>query len=216
MRTPAEALAAARLWTTCGVGKCLWTVQEWYQAPHEFPSAIAQWEGAREKHAGDRNPPVGVPVYYSGGKSGHIALSTGHGIRSTDALTPGHVAEVDLDWPLREWGHQYVGWSADLGGLAIPGIQPAPPNGHGGKPVLLSKLHYGQTDSDSVRMLQQALNGHHLAPPGNITLPITGDYGPKTDQVVIACQVQHGFGHDAVGHSDVGPEQAVHLGLTVQ
>lgn len=215
MRTPAEALAAARLWTTCGVGKCLWTVQEWYAAPHEFPTAFAQWEGARVKHAGDRNPPAGVPVFYSGGRSGHVAISTGHGIRSTDAVHPGQVSEVDLDWPLREWGHQYVGWTGDLGGLSIHGIPSPSPNGHGSARVDLAKLHFGQSGSDSVRMLQQALNGHHLAAPGNITLPITGDYGPKTDQVVIACQVQHGFGHDAVGHSDVGREQAAHLGLKV-
>lgn len=215
MRTPDEALAAARLWTTCRVGMCLWTVQEWFQAPHEFPSAIAQWEGARLKHPGDRNPPVGVPVFYSGGRSGHIAISTGHGIRSTDATHPGQVSEVDIDWPQREWGHVYVGWAADLGGVAIPGIGSAPHNGHGGGKVLLAKLHYGQEDSDSVRMLQQALNGHHLAPPGNITLPITGNYGPKTDVVVRACQTQHGFGHDGLDHSSVGPEQAAHLGLHV-
>ena len=214
MRTPEEALAAARLWTTCSEGMCLWTVQEWFAAPHHFPTALAQWEAARVKHPGDRNPPAGVPVFYSGGHSGHVAIATGHGIRSTDALHPKQVSEVPLDWP-RVWHHEYVGWTGDLGGLLIPGIPAAPPNGHGSARVDLAKLHYGQSGSDSVRMLQQALNAHHLAAPGNITLPITGDYGPKTDEVVIACQVQHGFGHDAVGHSDVGREQAAHLGLKV-
>lgn len=213
MRSSADALAEARRWTTCRVGMCLWTVQEWFGAPHEYPSAIAQWHAASTKRVGDRNPPPGVPVFYEGGANGHIAISTGHGIRSTDAPANGGVAEVDLDWPLRRWGHRYAGWAGDLGGQAIPGIGAAAPVGHGSEPVELAKLRFGQQDSDSVRILQQALNGHHLAPPGNITLPVTGNYGPETDQVVIACQVQHGFGHDPAGRSSVGPGQAAHLGL---
>jgi murein DD-endopeptidase MepM/ murein hydrolase activator NlpD len=82
-------------------------------------------------------------------------------------------------------------------------------------PVYLDKLHYGQKDSDSVRALQRALNGHRLDAPGNITLPITGNYLGKTDEVVRACQVQHGFGHDAPGTSFVGRRQAEHLGLRI-
>ena len=81
--------------------------------------------------------------------------------------------------------------------------------------VYLDRLHYGQRDSDSVKALQAALNGHRLAPPGNITLPISGAYLALTDQVVRACQAQHGFGHDAPGQSFVGREQAEHLGLRI-
>jgi peptidoglycan hydrolase-like protein with peptidoglycan-binding domain len=77
----------------------------------------------------------------------------------------------------------------------------------------LSKLKSGQRDSDSVKNLQKALNAHSLRPPGNITLPVTGNFGPKTDQVVIACQQQHGFGNDRPGAVSVGPGQAAHLGL---
>jgi hypothetical protein len=195
---------------------CLWHVQDWYGAPHVFPDAAAQWNSSRHKHPGDRNPPPGVPVLYLGGRHGHIALSTGHGIRSTDAPVNGRVAEVDLDWPYRRWGHRYVGWIGDLGGVPIavpPAPHPAVGSGAGG--VYLGKLHQGQTDSDSVRMLQQALNAHHLAPPGNITLPVTGTFGVKTATVVQACQRQHGYGNDPMGRVSVGPRQAAHLGLRV-
>jgi hypothetical protein len=96
---------------------------------------------------------------------------------------------------------------------AQPSTPPHDPADHG--PVYLDKLHYGQQESDSVRALQRALNGHRLAPPGNITLPVTGAYLDLTDQVVRACQVQHGYGSDAPGTSFVGRRQAEHLGLRI-
>lgn len=75
--------------------------------------------------------------------------------------------------------------------------------------VYLSKLVYGQDDSDSVRRLQMHLNGHSL--DGGETLPVTGFYGDQTDEEVRLCQVQHGFGSDPAGGSSVGPKQAAHL-----
>ena len=205
MRTASEALAQARRYTTCRVGYCLYYVQEWYAAPHVYPDAQSQWVNARLKHPGDRNPPVGYPVFYTGGH-GHVALSVGGGrIRSTDCPSNGRVAETDIDWPTRRWGHPYAGWTGDTGGVTIPG--------GGSTVVYLSKLHYGQMDSDSVRELQRKLNAHSLAPPGNITLPVTGNYLDLTSQVVVADQRQHGFGNDPLKSSFVGPKQAAHLGL---
>jgi Peptidase family M23 len=80
-----------------------------------------------------------------------------------------------------------------------------------GATVYLSKLHYGQEDSDSVGLLQEALNAHSLAAPGNITLPITKGYWDQTGTVVVACQNQHGYGNDPVNQSFVGASQANHL-----
>lgn len=79
--------------------------------------------------------------------------------------------------------------------------------------VYLGKLRRGQTDSDSVRVLQRALNAHSLPAPGNITLPITGNFGEKTALVVVTCQRVHHFGNDPLGSASVGPRQAAHLGL---
>lgn len=107
-----------------------------------------------------------------------------------------------------------------------PPVDPTPPPSGGGgsdypvptsKTVYLSKLHYGQEDSDSVWYLQDVLNRHPLS--GGSTLPTTGNYFDQTDHEVILCQQQHGFGNDAPGTSFVGPSQAEHLfagsGLTV-
>lgn len=215
MRTPDQALAYARRFTTNRVGMCLWHVQDWFGSPHVYPDAISQ---AHALHLYPGTPPAGVPVFYSGGRHGHVAISAGGGrIRSTDCPSDGRVGETDLNWPQRRWGHNYIGWARNIGGVDIPGAptyaqvqQPAPSGG-----VYLDKLHYGQRDSDSVKALQRALNAHRLAAPGNITLPVTGGYFDQTDTVVRACQAQHGFGHDAPKASFVGRRQAEHLGLRI-
>lgn len=75
--------------------------------------------------------------------------------------------------------------------------------------VYLSKLVYGQKDSDSVKRLQVALNEHPLE--GGQSLPISGNYLSETDEEVRLCQKQHGFGSDPVNGSSVGPKQAEHL-----
>ena len=93
-------------------------------------------------------------------------------------------------------------WFDAAGGGQPPAAVPA-------GPVYLSKLHYGQMASDSVKRLQDALNGHHLQ--SGQTLPTTGNYLDETDEEVRLCQAQHGFGQDPPGASYVGPKQASHL-----
>ena len=225
MRTPAQALHEANKWTTNRVGMCLWQVQEWYNSPHAYPSAIAQWNASTHKHRGDRHPPVGVPVFYSGGNYGHIAIATKTGIRSTDAPYNGHVSNVDLDWPKRHWNHDYVGWTSDLGGLMIPDISQSPSRSGGprirhgdfshGK-VYLSKLHFGIKNSDSVARLQWALNYHHMHGAKVHNVPITGNYDQRTDWYVRHDQIVHGKSwhqhrSDKARHSSVGTHQAHHL-----
>jgi murein DD-endopeptidase MepM/ murein hydrolase activator NlpD len=83
--------------------------------------------------------------------------------------------------------------------------------GGGGHPTYLSKLKYGQRNSESVKNLQRALNAHKM--PGGRNLPVTGYYGPMTDAEVRLCQRLHGFGNDPKGKSYIGPKQAVHLKL---
>lgn len=86
--------------------------------------AVDGWksEPPKWRHT-DRHPPRGVPVAWSGGSNGHghRAVSLGHGkIRSTDAGGRGIVATVDLDWPERQWGMRYLGWSESISGVKIP------------------------------------------------------------------------------------------------
>jgi hypothetical protein len=102
---------------------CLWTVQEWFAAPHLHPDA---WTHAQHVDLIGGDPPPGVPVWYgpgTGSRFGHVALSLGGGrIRSTDCPRDGVVGDTDLHWPQRRWGHDYRGWSASIGGQDIPGI----------------------------------------------------------------------------------------------
>jgi murein DD-endopeptidase MepM/ murein hydrolase activator NlpD len=103
------------------------------------------------------------------------------------------------------------------------GSSPTPPPSGGEYPtptsntVYLSKLRYGQEDSDSVWYLQRALNGHPL--DGGEELPLTGNYFAMTDEEVRLCQGQHLPPADPVNASYVGPKQANHLfagsGLTI-
>ena len=205
MRHALDALNVYLRWTLNRPGMCLWEVQEAFQAPHVFPRAIDQWEGARFKHR-DRDIPLGAPVFWSNpGKAGHIAIYAGRGlVRSSDAGGRGRMGTRPLDWFVRNWypRGEFLGWTEDTGGVLIPGLTPA---------TYLGKLRFGQQDSDSVRNLQRALNGVKL--PGGSTLPVTGNYGPKTDHEVRLHQRTFGFGNDPAGGSFVGLRQAVHLRL---
>jgi hypothetical protein len=81
------------------------------------------WRAAKIRNEGDYTVPAGVPVYWGGGSgdNGHIAVSLGNGMcRSTDAAGAGKVGTVPLDYPVRQWGMPYLGWSEDLYGYLIP------------------------------------------------------------------------------------------------
>lgn len=81
------------------------------------------WLAAKIRNEGDYQAPAGVPVYWGGGSqdNGHIAVSLGNGMcRSTDAAGAGRVGTVPLDYPVRQWGMPYLGWSEDLYGHIIP------------------------------------------------------------------------------------------------
>lgn len=104
-------------------GMCQKFTRESWEVGSLYGSAIDAWEGAREKHKGDRNPPVGAPCYYSGGKYGHAVVSRGGGrIRSTDSPTTGQVNDQALDWPERNWGFKYLGWTGDINGVDCPNL----------------------------------------------------------------------------------------------
>lgn len=87
-----------------------------------YGSAIEAWNGSTKKHKGDRNPPEGAPCYYAGGQYGHAVLAQGGAprIRTTDAPSSGKVSDQDLDWPERQWGYTYLGWTGDINGVDLP------------------------------------------------------------------------------------------------
>ena len=120
MRTSSGAAKVFKAQRTNRVGMCLWETQEAFQTNHWYPSAIEQWNNARDKHPGDRTPPYGAPVYWRGGKYGHIAIYVGDGmVRSTDAGGAGRMGTVPIDWFKSHWGYDYLGWTGDIGGKKI-------------------------------------------------------------------------------------------------
>jgi hypothetical protein len=127
LRSPKASIAASRRWTTCRVGMCLSTVQEWMDCPHAIPWAEAAWNASKQRHRRDLNPPAGVPVFWHNPKSkfGHIALSVGHGrVRSTDWPSRATVGEADIDAITRRWGLVYLGWTGDMPPAGdIPGVK---------------------------------------------------------------------------------------------
>src|SRR4051794_21661275 len=105
------------------VGMCLHYVRVWCGAPGGYPTAIAGWRGAKYKHAGDKNPPAGVPVWYSGGSAGHVALSIGGGkIISTDWPHSGNVGKTTVTGLASSWHKTYLGWSEDIDNARIQKI----------------------------------------------------------------------------------------------
>jgi hypothetical protein len=91
--------------------------------------AVDGWksEPLRFRHAGDRNPPRGVPVAFSGGSKGygHRAISLGGGkIRSTDmsgsTYKPGVVGTTTIAAIEKAMGVSYLGWSDSITGELIP------------------------------------------------------------------------------------------------
>jgi hypothetical protein len=104
-------------------GMCLQQCRLWAGIPARYSDASTAWFNTNHRFPGDRNPPRGSMVYWTGGSSGHghIAVSLGKGkIRSTDAGGRGRVATVDLGWVERNWGQRYVGWAWDVNEVTIP------------------------------------------------------------------------------------------------
>lgn len=134
--TRRQAMERAARATAYPVGYCArWTREQYGIAPSgdvdgdRDVDAVDAWERATLRHT-DRNPPPGVPVYWSGGRSGHghIAISWPGGmIRSTDAPIVGRVGTVTLAYPEKDWGLRYLGWSEDLNGVLIPVDKPRRP-----------------------------------------------------------------------------------------
>lgn len=120
--SPQEAIANGRQVTSGWSGMCQKYVRDpCWEVPSLYGSAIEAWNGAKHKHPGDRTPPKGAPCYYRGGQYGHAVICVGNGnIRSTDCTYGGDISEVDIGWPERAWGYEYLGWTEDLNGVDLP------------------------------------------------------------------------------------------------
>lgn len=92
-----------------------------WEVPSLYASAIEAWNGARDKHPGDRTPPLGAPLYYEGGRYGHAVIYVGGAnMRSTDCRSRGDVSDEAIRWVEVNWGYRYLGWTGDINGVTLP------------------------------------------------------------------------------------------------
>jgi len=129
---------------TSEVGWCLREVRECLLVGERAPDAISAWHAAEHRHAVspgtagayDRIPP-GVPIFWSGGKHGHVAIMAvkrGY-CWSTDIRRPGYFDRVPISEIRAKWGYAFLGWTEDLNGVKVYPNLVNPAEGKGGPEV---------------------------------------------------------------------------------
>lgn len=121
-----------------GAGACLANVYKWFGGPAwsstgkgagQYGTAIAGWNFAEFRHAGDYSPPPGVPVYFgidtprtdANAKAGDVTLSIGGGrVVCTDSPT-GNTGIMTIAARAAQTRRNYLGWTADFLGYAVSG-----------------------------------------------------------------------------------------------
>jgi hypothetical protein len=94
-------------------------------ANHRVPFAAEAWENAQVKHkpragATPKAPPVGVPVWWTGEPSGHVAISAGGGyVISTDYPRDLQVNKVAIKDLTQAWTKTYRGWTEDINDVTV-------------------------------------------------------------------------------------------------
>lgn len=148
-RTSVEALAVAKDWSNrrlyVGVGMCLKTVRQYYGVSSKYGTAAESWYAADHKvHVSDgRNIPRGVPVYWTNGRAGHIAISLGGGLcYSTDWKESGKIDVAVINEIGPRWGQTLAGYAREVNDVVV--WRPAPQKGV----VNLHNLHKGEKHQD--------------------------------------------------------------------
>lgn len=196
-----QACDNARRQTFCIPGTCLMQTRGWLDIPSGAWDAITAWWDCEPefRHPGKRGP-KGAPQIWSGGSEdhGHADLSLGRGRdRTTDAPTSGHVSTQPHSYPSKVWGHHYMGWLGKLNGVIIPYLN-VDWREHGD--VYVSKLHLGQTRSDSVARLRYRLQ-YHPEMPATHRPGFGNGYGEETLEAVRYWQ-RHIMPHQIDGPTD--------------
>jgi len=121
-----EAVALGRHWIAIalwlGVGYCLKTIRSLFGVAALYPDAETAWEEAEHKHRVTdlAKIPWGVPIWWTNGRYGHVALYIGRGLCiTTDYLEPGRLCIARVD-RLASWcGGTFVGWTNDINDVVV-------------------------------------------------------------------------------------------------
>jgi hypothetical protein len=185
-----DAVNNANRYKTCRAGMCLQYVRTWLEIPSGNPSAITAWNAAKKKHiqgrdADAQNPPRGAPVFWGGGKYGHIALAVDNERgRSTDTTRVGQVSTQNGNWWRVNWNKPYLGWTEDLNGVDIPYLRNGGADEWSSGAVYVTKLHRDQKNSDSVARLCYRLIHNSKIPKDKRPPEQVRGYGPNIVRAV--------------------------------
>jgi hypothetical protein len=117
-RPPVIALALAKSQETYPSQMCLKFVRTRYGVPGLAPDAAAGFAMTDRRHTS--TPPRGVPVWWTGGSHGHVAISAGGGyVLSTDWPRAGAVGRVAIKTITDRWNKTYRGWSEDINEVTV-------------------------------------------------------------------------------------------------
>lgn len=93
---------------------CLMFVHECFNAPSYYSRAEYGYYGADFRHT-TWPPPAAVPVWWTDGGYGHVAISAGYGYCwSNDFVRSGRIDKVRIASITSAWGKSYRGWSEDI------------------------------------------------------------------------------------------------------
>lgn len=107
-------------------GWCLMFVRSAFGVSAVHPSAEKAWYATERRRGTSTTPPPGVPVWWTNGRHGHVALSAGGGyVYSNDILRRGKIDKVSIAYITRTWGQTYRGWTEDINGVRV--YSPPPP-----------------------------------------------------------------------------------------
>jgi hypothetical protein len=106
---------------------CLQFVRMALNVAAVHPSAEKAFYATTRRRGTQSTPPAGVPVWWTNGGYGHVALSAGGGyVWSNDILRRGKIDKVSIDYITRNWGQRYRGWTEDINGVRVYTPPPLP------------------------------------------------------------------------------------------
>ena len=114
-------------------GYCLAFVRECFDVGSYYPSAIDAWNASPSKHAGDRNPPPAVPLYFTtpsqydhvvfGGSWAEIITTFNDDVRQyVGASGSDVIAAIE-----RDFDGSFLGWTEDINGVTVYNPTAPPP-----------------------------------------------------------------------------------------
>lgn len=98
---------------------CLMFVRMSFNVGPRYGSAITAYYNTNSRHT-SWPPPKAVPVWWAGGRYGHVALSIGDGTCwSNDYVRRGKIDRVRISSITNGWNYRYLGWSEDINEVKI-------------------------------------------------------------------------------------------------